>query len=172
MVAFTHLHSDHIGWARADATEDRSGLYPTATLVVGEGETSGQHRKPGEILAGEDDRLCFISDGEQVVPGVHAWALRGHTPGHLAYVIETGVPDPVRIIAFGVAMHSPAQVERPAWTMVGDDDPAAARRSRKLLLAELARPEVLGYGQHFADQQLGRVVDDGGRLRWAPLARP
>ena len=170
LLAFTHLHPDHIGWAKVDSTEDGRGLYPAATMLVGEREASGSHRKPGDVLAGGEDRLRVVADGEEVIPGVRAWALPGHTAGHTAYVIETGVADPARIIAFGDAMHSPAQVERPSWSMVGDVDPAAARRCRQLLLAELARPGVLGYGQHFADQQLGRVVGDARRLRWAPLA--
>jgi glyoxylase-like metal-dependent hydrolase (beta-lactamase superfamily II) len=105
-------------------------------------------------------------DGEEIFPGVRVRLAPGHTQGHAEYVITGGGQ---RLIAFGDALHSPIQVDHPDWSCVYDHDPAQAARHRHQLLAELAEPRTLGYGNHFADVTFGRVDRDGAGLAWRPL---
>ncbi len=160
-VAFTHLHDDHSGWARPDAAEDAHSLFPNARWIVGEGELGSF--VAGERLAGEKERTTAVADGTEIAEGVRAWALPGHTPGHTAWILDTG--DGRRVVAFGDAMHSPAQVPHPDWEVVLDHDRAEAERSRRRLVEFLAQDGVYGYGVHFADQQLGTVDATG---HWRP----
>lgn len=157
LVAFTHLHLDHVGWATEWAVDGGRSLFPNATWLVGEGERDGAHCSDDLVPAGDRERTRTVADGEEIAPGVRAWSLPGHTSGHVAWVLDTG--DGRRVVAFGDAMHSPAQVEHPDWTVFPDSDGPAAERARRRLLDELALPEVIGLGIHFADSQLGRVVD-------------
>lgn len=169
LVLLTHLHLDHVGWATPSCCEDGRSLFPAATWAVGVGETVGPHREEHLALAGEAERTREVADGEEVRPGVRAWSLPGHTPGHTAWVIDAGSTQHAdrgqRVIAFGDAMHSPAQVEHPEWAVAVDGDGETAGRSRRALLDALAGDDVLGFGVHFADRQLGRVVDG----RWVAV---
>ncbi|MFK0294750.1 MBL fold metallo-hydrolase [Streptomyces sp. NPDC090442] len=162
-VAFTHLHDDHSGWARPDAVDDANSLFPNARWIVGEGELQGLDPAAGPRLAGQSERTTSVADGAEISEGVRAWALPGHTPGHTAWILDTG--DGRQIVAFGDAMHSPVQVQHPDWEIVLDHDPAEAERSRRRLVQFLAQEGVFGFGVHFADQQLGTVDDTG---RWRP----
>jgi glyoxylase-like metal-dependent hydrolase (beta-lactamase superfamily II) len=88
-------------------------------------------------------------------------AAPGHTPGHTAYVIGD---DSERLIMFGDALHSPAQVARPDWVVATDADQQQAVQSRRKLLDELQRPNTAAFGIHFSDVQFGRVRD----AQWLP----
>lgn len=161
VVAFTHLHRDHMGWATPGCTGGGRSLFPNARWLVGENELAGQHRTAQWVLAGESERAVSVAAGSEPLAGVRSLSLPGHTSGHTAWVFETGAE---QLVLFGDALHSPAQAERPDWAVGLDSDGAAAEESRRQLLRELSRPDVLGVGIHFADQQLGRVVDG----RWVP----
>ncbi|MCX2733823.1 MBL fold metallo-hydrolase [Saccharopolyspora sp. NFXS83] len=166
VVAFTHLHPDHTGWARPDATDDGRGLFPAARWLVGRGEWAEVEPGGDPALAGGADRVVTVDDGAEVVPGVRAWALPGHTPGHTAWVLDTG--DGREVVAFGDALHSPAQVRHPDWEVLFDANRSAAERSRRRLVERLSGEGTLGFGMHFADQQLGRVEHGG----WSPHGEP
>ncbi|WP_235079080.1 hypothetical protein [Amycolatopsis orientalis] len=88
----------------------------------------------------------------------------GHTPGHAEYVITDGGQ---RLITFGDAVHSPVQIENPGWSCGYNHDPVEAASHRRKLVAELAEPGTIGFGNHFADVVFGHVRDG----RWHPLHR-
>ncbi|KAA6212398.1 hypothetical protein CP973_23620 [Streptomyces albofaciens JCM 4342] len=68
-------------------------------------------------------------------------------------------------MAFGDDLHTPVQTEHPDWQVLLDHDRREVERSRRRLIAHLTQDGVLGFGAHFADQQLGTVDADG---RWRP----
>ena len=61
------------------------------------------------------------------------------------------------MIAFGDAFHSPRQITHPLWENTFDFD----HQQSTSLLTELAKPDTIGYGIHFADAPFGRVRIDG-----------
>lgn len=168
-VAFTHLHVDHLGWAWHPVPGGDRLAFPAAEYLVAEDEWAGRdnmmtHGVTGEMLAALASRVRIVGDGEQIFPGVRVLLTPGHTPGHAAYVVRDGGQ---RLIAFGDAMHSPIQVEHPEWRAVVDHDPGMSMASRQRLVAELRRPDTIGFGVHFADAVFGRVRGDVPS--WRPL---
>ncbi|WP_394430839.1 MBL fold metallo-hydrolase [Streptomyces sp. SGAir0957] len=166
VVAFTHLHTDHIGWACTDPP-----VFTRATFAVPKSEWENRHDVPGptpKALAALERRLRLVSPGEEVFPGVQALALPGHTAGHTGFTLTSRGR---RLLAFGDALHSPLQVRHPEWFAVPDGAPAQSVRHRRHLISELRRPDTLGFGIHFADVVFGQVVPDGAgeNAVWHPL---
>jgi glyoxylase-like metal-dependent hydrolase (beta-lactamase superfamily II) len=162
-VAFTHLHDDHVGWAvQRTATGDVP--FAHARYHVGAPEWASWRGRgdPGKVAL-FDERLDTVKDGQEIFPGVTAWSTPGHTPGHLAYVVESGGE---RLIAFGDVMHSPIQFAETQWSAANDHDRTQAVASRRAVVDELAGGRVIGFGGHFADVVFGRVVE----RRWQPVA--
>ncbi|MEV7359164.1 MULTISPECIES: MBL fold metallo-hydrolase [unclassified Kitasatospora] len=170
-VAFTHLHSDHTGWAWHPAPGGDRPAFAHADYLVSEAEWAGHLARPDGPGAVEGaavlaPRVRTVAHGQEVFPGVRVHVGAGHTPGHAEYTVTAGGQ---RLIAFGDAMHSPVQVDHPEWSVSVDHDPARAVESRRRLVAELAEPDTIGFGVHFADVVFGRVRHDGPGPAWHPL---
>ncbi|AWT57472.1 MBL fold metallo-hydrolase [Mycolicibacterium smegmatis] len=176
VVAFTHLHFDHAGWAFTDGTK----TFPNARYVVaadelapyGTAERNDDPTAPWDAitrLAGGEHDVVTVQDGEQVVPGVHAVVTGGHTPGHTSYVVTSAAGQ--RLVVFGDAFHTPAQLSHLHWLSSVDPDDGSVLRARLRLLTELDRPDTVGFAFHFGDQPFGRVVTDASGVRvWEPVA--
>ncbi len=164
-VAISHLHPDHIGWAAYPA-------FAGVRFLISEPEWTERHLAeehgiPKETLATLEPGVVTVADGEEIFPGVRVQLVPGHTVGHTAYVITGGGR---RLIAFGDALHTSAQVAHPEWSAVVDRDPEHAATSRRRLVEELTEPDTLGFGIHFADVPFGRVRRDAdGATDWEPV---
>lgn len=94
-VILTHLHYDHCS---------QVPLFPQADLVLSlrewlsvvapqDPELLRFTRYPRDVYAWMVDkgwpRLRLVEDGEEVLPGMVAWVLGGHTPGSTAYRVDT-----------------------------------------------------------------------------------
>ncbi|MGI5324223.1 MBL fold metallo-hydrolase [Actinomadura nitritigenes] len=165
-VALTHLHVDHTGWL-APATGGPSPLAGAEVLVSA---AEWEHRELSDtdpaVLDGFAARVRTTAGGEEVFPGVRARTTAGHTTGHTVYEIASGGR---RLLAFGDALHSLVQVDHPELSAVVDHDAALSADVRRSLVAELAGPDTIGFGVHFADVQFGRVVP--GTPGWLPEER-
>ncbi|MBP0458239.1 MBL fold metallo-hydrolase [Streptomyces montanisoli] len=169
-VAFTHLHPDHVGWAWHPAPGGDQLAFTHAHYLVSEPEWA-QHnlleaQGMAKEIAGLAPRVRTVADGQEIFPGVRMRITAGHTSGHAEYVIASGKQ---RLIAFGDAMHSPIQVEHPAWSSAFDHDPIRSATHRRRLVAELGEPDTIGFGNHFADVVFGHVRRDGDGPAWRPL---
>ncbi|WP_299537792.1 MBL fold metallo-hydrolase [uncultured Streptomyces sp.] len=166
VVALTHLHADHIGWACVVPPR-----FTRATFAVPESEWENRHLVAGlssVAVAAVEARIRLVVPGEEVFPGVRALALPGHTAGHTGFTITSRGE---RLLAFGDALHSPFQVRHPEWFTAPDSDPSRSEVQRRRLIAELGQPGTLGFGIHFADVVFGRVVPHGrdGGADWHPV---
>ncbi|WP_336216802.1 MBL fold metallo-hydrolase [Nonomuraea sp. LPB2021202275-12-8] len=164
-VAFTHLHADHLGWACVNPP-----VFTGAAFLVVEQEwahrhLADQHGVTDRMLTVLTPRLRLVPDAEEIFPGVRVRLAPGHTAGHAAFIISSGGR---RLLAFGDALHSPLQVRHPEWSAGPDHDPVLSARQRHWLLAELQRPDTLGFGVHFADVVFGRVEQDADGAAWQP----
>jgi glyoxylase-like metal-dependent hydrolase (beta-lactamase superfamily II) len=173
VLAFTHLHFDHAGWAFADGAK----TFPNARYMVGArewapyatGERGADSTVPRHVISqlGRTEVETF-DDGDEIVPGVRALLTPGHTPGHASYVITSR--NGRRLIVFGDAFHSQSQVTHPELSSIADSDGEATTAARHLLLAELSEPDTLGFGFHFGDRPFGRVVvGAAGEASWAAV---
>ncbi len=175
VVAFTHLHFDHAGWAFANGDK----TFPNARYVMAAREwapyADGTHRRDSTtpwhvilMMAADETALEFVDDGDEIAPGVHAVVAPGHSPGHTSYVITSGAGR--RLVVLGDAFHMPAQLAHPEWLSIADTDPVGVAKARRRLLAELAQPDTLGFGFHFGDQAFGRAIPgQAGETIWEPV---
>ena len=169
-VAITHLHPDHLGWAWHPAPGGDRPAFAHADYLMSEPEWAQRElleaQGMGKEIAGLAPRVRTVADGQEIFPGVRMRIAAGHTPGHAEYVITSGGQ---RLIAFGDAVHSPIQVEHPEWSLALDHDPVRAADQRRRLVAELAQPDTIGFGVHFADVVFGHVRRSGAGPAWRPL---
>ncbi|MEM8775980.1 MAG: MBL fold metallo-hydrolase [Pseudomonadota bacterium] len=168
VIVLTHLHIDHTG----GLFEDGAPAFPNARYVVSAPEfdywtMSGEPLNSDlgviklsanfarENLVGVADRMTFIKPGEDVVSGITALDVRGHTPGHLAFNIES---DGERLVVAGDALIHPAlSFRRPDWQHVFDFDAEAAAKSRIELLGMLAADRVPFTAYHMPLPSIGYV---------------
>lgn len=169
-VAFTHLHSDHIGWAVHPVPGGDRPLFPRAEYLIAAPEWDRLDLLAAEgtteRVAALAPRVRTFGDGQEIFPGVRVRITPGHTVGHAEYVITGGGR---RLIAFGDAVHSPIQIDHPGWSAAFDHDLARTAEHRRRLVAELAEPDTIGFGVHFADVVFGQVRQDGTGPAWQPV---
>jgi N-acyl homoserine lactone hydrolase len=92
-VVLTHAHYDHI----VNFT-----LFPKAKIWIGQVELDwAKSQPPGfdplpELYVRElatSERVQLVGSGEELIPGLVAHAVPGHTPGHLLFVLNNGEHD-------------------------------------------------------------------------------
>jgi glyoxylase-like metal-dependent hydrolase (beta-lactamase superfamily II) len=177
-ILLTHMHPDH----SAGLTDMTTGelIYPNAELVVHENEPrhwfdDAQMARASELykrlhfqMTREQvtpylDRMRTHSGGE-VLPGVTAMPLVGHTPGHSGYLIESGGE---ALLIWGDVIHIPeVQFARPDVTMVPDLDPDQAVASRRRILDMAAQDRLLVTGMHLHYPGFGNVSLESGVFRF------
>lgn len=173
LVAFTHFHLDHTGWAFEPRDGGFAPLFPEAEYLVSTAEALPYRRGERPPVSPAPEfvdallaRCRELDDGAEIAPGVTAVVTPGHSAGHTSYVITTRTGR--RVVAFGDVFHTPAQLARPEWCSSPDVDPAGVPAARARITAELARPDTIGFGCHFGDQPFGTVRrDEAGVARWS-----
>ena len=168
-IALTHLHADHFGWAWHPAPGSGRPAFDVNYLVA-ESEWTQRHypeaQGMGDMIKAMEPQVRTVAEGEEIFPGVRVRYMPGHSAGHAAYVIDAGGQ---RVIAFGDAFHSPLQITHPLWENTFDFDHQQSTSLRRGLVDELAQPDTIGFGIHFADVPFGRVRTEGGQSAWQPI---
>jgi len=174
----THLHPDHIAGM---ITPDGIAVFPNAELVVTEGErafwsdtsrtTEGSLKDWGQlaraVLSAYADRLRVVAPEGQIVPGLTALPLPGHTPGHGGWRLEAGDQQLVHV---GDIVHAPAlQIADPEIAIAFDLDPDTARTHRKRLLDMICTDGLMFTGGHFLHPAFHGLERKGAGYR---LTRP
>lgn len=158
VVALSHGHPDHVG----GIIENGKPLFPNARYVIGqiehdfwtpEGKLPDDLEKFAQVYRANSkpvmEKINLIKPGDDVVTGIRAVEAYGHTPGHLAFMIESGGKS---LLWWGdCAHHQVASLARPDWHCVFDADKpqAAATRRRVFDMAATDRLPVIGYHMPF-----------------------
>lgn len=177
-VLLTHVHPDHSNGLTEVATGNR--LFPNAEVLVHEDEINHWFNDEMMAKAAERPRRRYFEAGRtqlkpymaadrvrtfrkgEVLPGVTAIPIPGHTPGHTAYVVSSGRE---ALIVWGDTVHVPEiQVARPEVTMEFDSNPEAAATARQMIFDMVVSDDMLIGGMHLHFPGLGRMRREAGRF--------
>jgi glyoxylase-like metal-dependent hydrolase (beta-lactamase superfamily II) len=175
-VVLTHAHSDHCWGTMGD---DGTPNFPNAMLCLSQAEldfwTSDRiDTRSARSVAGVKkhvlplrDRIRLIRDEEEFLPGVHAMATPGHTPGHMAFLFDGGW-----CLTGDVAFHDPISYTFPEAESVYDTDRDLGARTRRRLLDRLVADRLSIVGYHHPWPGLGRLERVSGTFRFVPESGP
>jgi len=177
-IFLTHAHKDHFGGLVDDAGK---AMFPNAEIVLHEVEAAFWFDTPPEAMI-ERARAAMPFNAKAFGPyqgrirrvpeggGMQGLAARlapGHTPGHTAWVIETGAAP---LVAWGDVVHLAAlHLVRPETAMVYDLDPSLAVATRKAMLHWVSETGATVAGCHLDAPGLGQIVQAQGRYTYRPL---
>ena len=175
VIAFTHMHPDHIGGLRIAGEL----VFPNARYVIGQQEYDAWERGVGiperrkstrdlflESIPPLRERTALIAPDDEVVSGITAVEAFGHSPGHLAYRIES---ERQGLLVWGdVTNHYAFSLQRPDWGVQFDDIPEQAIATRLRVLDMVARDGTMVAGFHMPFPAVGYVERLGPSWRWVP----
>jgi glyoxylase-like metal-dependent hydrolase (beta-lactamase superfamily II) len=179
-VVLTHAHPDHCWGLTAS---DGKPHFPNAQIYMAEadfdfwtdeGKLGQEALKPmiegaRRNLRPNRERIVFIKDGQELLPGIQALAAPGHTVGHTAYLITS--QGQTLCFAGDIAHHHVLSVEKPRIRFVFDTDAELAVRTRLRVFDMLAAQRLPFISYHFPWPGIGHVAKQGDGFRYvaAPM---
>lgn len=160
-VALTHIHVDHISGLIA---EDGGLAFPNATRVFVATEEIAAFRAMPRMGAAVM-RLMPLEQGDGPMVGVTAINAPGHSPGHMAFLVDG------RLLIWGDLVHNALQFARPDVSWKYDEDAAQARASRLALMEQSVEAGWLVAGAHLAGPGIGRIERAGAGYGFHPVTR-
>ena len=176
VVVITHCHGDHIGGLATDGAAN----FPNARYVIGDTEyafwsaperMSGPTENGAKLVAANvtpfTDKMTFIKNEGEVVAGIRALDAAGHTPGHMAYHIES--EGKRLLVGADFCNHYVLSLQRPDWEVRFDADKAKAAATRVKVLDMLAADKIPFTSYHMPFPSVGLVDKSGdGGYRYVP----
>lgn len=179
-VVATHAHCDHVWGIMAD---DGSRNFPNAQIYLSQAdfdywtdEAKLAIKEPAFMKAFVEgarknllpnrDRLVFVRDGQEFLPGIQAISAPGHTVGHMAYMI-TSEGRSLAIIG-DLTHHQVLLLQRPRIEFAFDTDPKQSASTRVRILDMLAANRTQFIAYHFPWPGIGHVAKQGDGFRYHP----
>ncbi|WP_137932344.1 MBL fold metallo-hydrolase [Mesorhizobium comanense] len=170
VVLMTHLHPDHsFGLINPDgsATFANADLYVTRTdwneWANEANLTRNDFKAPWSegtlaAVAPYRQRLHFVTPGKEVLPGIVAFSVAGHSSGQCAYIFESRGE---KVVFTGdVAHHQIYDPAHPEWFfhMDYDSDPEMGAAAKSAIFAKAVDEGIRFHGYHFPYPGLGDMV--------------
>ena len=173
VVVITHMHPDHIGGLILDGKP----TFPNARYVTGSTEYDFWASKNGEGRIPElmtkkvtpiADQFTFVKGGDAIASGLTAMETFGHTPGHMAYMIESD-GEQIALLA-DMTNHYVWSLAYPDWEVKFDMDKSAAAATRRKILGMLATDKIPFIGYHMPFPATGYVEASGNGFKYIPTS--
>jgi glyoxylase-like metal-dependent hydrolase (beta-lactamase superfamily II) len=175
-VVMSHAHIDHCGGCMSD---DGKRHFPNAQYYITQADYdfwTDQSKVPADFkvfwetanknLTPNRDRIVFIKDGQEFLPGIQAILAPGHTVGHTIFMISSAGK---QLCYVGDLAHHPVLLlEKPLTEFMYDTDPKQSARSRVTMLTMLAEKRIPLLAYHFAWPGIGHVAKQGEGFRYYP----
>ncbi|MDR2495879.1 MAG: MBL fold metallo-hydrolase [Tannerellaceae bacterium] len=164
-ILLTHCHGDHIGGMMKNET----AVFPNAHVYLSQKEydywtTAARGEQARKVFEAYKGRIHIFEpatlggSADPIIPGLKAYAAYGHTPGHIAYLLESGAE---KLLIWGDLTHAMAvQMPCPQVALTYDVDPAEAIKSRKEVLEYVVRHSLPVAGMHIPLNGMGKVEND------------
>ncbi len=177
IVVLTHFHPDHIG----GLMEDGAPAFPNARYVTGQVEydfwsppevAEGKLARVGKLVQSNvvplAEKMTFIKPDGEVASGIRSVDAMGHTPGHLAFHIES---EGRRLLLWAdTTNHYVASLQQPDWHVRFDMDKAKASAARRKVFDMVATEKIPATGYHMPFPSVGYVEKKDGGYRWVPAS--
>jgi len=154
-VVLTHFHGDHIGGLRnSKGRTFKNASYYCGELEYEEWDFSGNDTFE-QMVRPLEEEIIMINPEDDVVSGVTAIDAYGHTPGHLAFIIESQGKQ--LLLGGDFANHYVWSLAYPDWELRFDRDREMAAKTRRRILSMLAYEKIPFIGYHMPWPGLGYV---------------
>lgn len=167
-ILMTHLDMDHIG----GLIQNGKKAFPNAKLWISKpeydawknGSVTSRPKAAMELAAktlkAYKNQVKTFDYGAEIMPGVTALDMSGHTPGHSGYQIKAGGDE---LIVAGDLIHiAPLQFPLPELSTVYDMDMQKAAETRARVLESAAGSGARIAGMHFPQISKVKKREDHG----------
>ena len=175
-VVMSHAHIDHCGGCMAD---DGTRHFPNAQYYIAQSDFdfwTDPSKVPAEFkvfldtaqknLTPNKDRMVFIKDGQEFLPGITAISAPGHTVGHTIFMVSSAGK---QLCYIGDLTHHPVLLmQKPLTEFAYDTDPKQSAQTRVKMLDMLAANRIPILAYHFAWPGVGHVAKQGDGFRYFP----
>jgi glyoxylase-like metal-dependent hydrolase (beta-lactamase superfamily II) len=180
-ILISHFHGDHIFGLMNNETNAQ--VFPDAEIVVPAAELKWWTRPGVESIdlgptrTGLAQRIQTTMaiwknvrpfEGEpELLPGVHAVQVPGHSPGMVAHLITSGREQ--FLISADVVNLSPHIAVNPEWQLAIDQDPQMAVETRKRIFDRAVADQLTISGTHWLMPNVGKFAKDGNGYAFTAL---
>ena len=172
LVIITHSHGDHI---LGLVDNHNHAVFPNAHYVMSQAEfdfwreniVQGASQQLPILSMMRQNNLRLIDMDEEIIRGIKAIPLQGHTDGQIGLLIES---QGEALLHLADLLHSPIQFAHLEWSVKFDADAELARQTRQKMLTYAAAESLLTLFYHLDFPSLGYVKRDNERgFTWHPI---